>query len=103
MLNLGHTQRKDKTSTPILIHVDRFQPFKSRLGIDDVIRLQFDYDAALVARLKALLACYVVGSDHKTIGGWLPKFKCWFVEPSAWEMVRLELLFLGHRVRERKS
>jgi hypothetical protein len=102
MLNLDHAQIKYKTPTPILIHVDRFQPFKSRLGLDEVVRLRFSYDAALVARLKALLACYVVGSTHKTIGGWLPKFKCWFVEVDAWEMVRMELLWLGHRVMERK-
>ena len=83
------------------IHVDTFQPFKSRLGVDEVVRLRFNYNPALVARLKALLAVYAAGTEHKTIGGWLPKHRCWFVEASAWEGVKLELLYLGHRVMER--
>jgi hypothetical protein len=101
-LNLGHIRIKYKTSTPALIHADTFQPFASRVGIDTVVRLQFDYNPALVSRLKALLSVYRVGAEHKTIGGWLPKFKCWFVEAEAWEIVRMELLYLGHRVMERK-
>jgi hypothetical protein len=101
MLNLEYSQTKRNPPIGSLIHVDRFQPFQSRLGIDDVIRLHFDYDPALVSRLKAILAVYQVGTAHKTVGGWLPKHRCWFIEPDAWEMVRMELLFLGHRVRER--
>ena len=92
-----------QTQAPaIIIHVSRFQPFASRLGIDEVMQLQFDYDTALVSKLKAILAVYAVGSPHKVVGGWLPKYRCWFIEPDAWEMVKMELLFLGHRVRERK-
>ena len=70
----------DTQALPITIHVDRFQPFQSRIGLDTVIRLQFDYDPALIARLKALLAVYAVGTEHKTVGGWLAKHRCWFVE-----------------------
>lgn len=92
-----HTQ-----APTVTIHADRFQPFQSRLGVDEVMRLQFDFDAALVARLKALLAVYAVGSQHRVIGGWLPKHRCWFVEPDAWAVVKLELLYLGHRIMERK-
>lgn len=87
----------------ITIHVDRFQPFQSRVGLDTVVRLRFEYDAALVSRLKALLAVHAVGTEHKIIGGWLPKHSCWFVEPSVWDVIRMELLYLGHRVMERKS
>ena len=84
------------------IRVDRFQPFESRLGTDDVVRLRFAYDPALVSRLKAILAVHAVGTRHKSIGGWLPKHSCWFVEPSVWDVVRMELLYLGHRVLEAK-
>ncbi len=86
-----------------IITVDRFQPFVSRCGIDQVIRLQFAYDPALISKIKALLCVYQVGSEHKTVGGWLPKHGCWFVEPSVWDVVRMELLYLGYRVMERKS
>jgi hypothetical protein len=102
MMNSSTTHAPTQPTHAIIIQVDRFQPFTSRLGRDEVMRLQFDYDSALVSRLKAILSVYVVGTEHKTIGGWLPKHRCWFVEASAWEMVRMELLFLGHRVRERK-
>jgi hypothetical protein len=91
------------TQAPIAaIHADRFQPFQSCVCLDTVVRLRFEYDAALVARLKALLTVYAVGSEHKTVGSWLPQHRVWFVEPDVWEMVRMELLFLGHRVMERK-
>jgi hypothetical protein len=93
-----------QTQAPTLtIHVDRFQPFQSRVGIDSVVRLRFEYDPALVSRLKALLEVYRIGTEHKTVGGWLPKHSCWFVEPAVWDVVRMELLYLDHRVMERKS
>jgi len=92
------------TQAPVVtIYVDRFQPFQSRDGTDTVIRLRFSYDSALVARLKALLAVYVVGTEHKTVGGWLPKHSCWFVEPTVWDVVRDELHLLGHQIVERKQ
>lgn len=102
MTNSSKPQALTQVPT-IIIHADHFQPFQSRVGLDTVVRLRFEYDAALVSRLKALLAVYAVGTERKTIGGWLPKHQCWFVEANAWEVVRMELLFLGHRVRERKA
>ncbi|TKB72534.1 MAG: hypothetical protein E8D46_13065 [Nitrospira sp.] len=91
------------TQAPTLtIHVDRFQPFQSRVGLDTVVRLRFEYDAALVSRLKALLAVYQVGTEHRTVGGWLPKHGVWFVELSVWPIVRDELHLLGHRILEPK-
>ena len=87
---------------PITIYVDRFQPFSSRHGLDEVVRLRFDYSHALVARLKAILAVYAVGAPQKVVGGWLPEHRCWFVEPEVWDVVRDELQFLGHQIVERK-
>jgi len=100
-MNVSGTHPPTQAPT-ITIHADRFQPFTSRLGIDEVVRLRFPFDPLLVSRLKALLAVYVVGTEHRTVGGWLPKHNCWFVEPAVWDVVRMELLFLGHRILERK-
>ncbi len=97
-MNSSTTHSPTQPTHTIIIQVDRFQPFKSRLGLDEVMRLQFDYDPALVSRLKAILSVYAVGGEHQTIGGWLAKHRCWFVEVSAWEVVKLELLCLGHRI-----
>ena len=88
---------------PVSIYVDQFQPFQSRVGLDTVVRVRFEYDAALVSRLKAILAVYAVGAEHKSIGGWLPKHRSWFVEAHAWEVVKLELLYLGHLIIEGKQ
>jgi hypothetical protein len=99
MLNSSKPIARTQAPT-VLIHVDRSQPFQSRLGLDTVVRLRFEYDAALVSRLKAILAVYAVGTPHKVVGGWLPEHRAWFVEPSVWDVVRMELLFLGHRVKE---
>lgn len=84
----------------ITMQVSRFQPFSSRQGIDEVVRLSFDYDAPLIARLKALLAIYGAGHRYKTVGGWLAKHKCWFVEADVWEFVKLELLYGGYQIVE---
>jgi len=102
MLHNIRVRARTQPVNTISIHVDHFQPFQSRVGIDTVVRLQFDYDQALVSRLKAILSVYAVGTEHKTIGGWLPKHRCWFVEPSVWDVVKMELLFLGHRIVEQK-
>jgi hypothetical protein len=64
------------------------------------MRLQFDYDPALVSRLKAILAVYAVGHQYRTVGGWLQDHQAWFVECDVWEIVKLELLYLGHRIQE---
>ena len=99
-----NTSNLDQTAQvpTITIHVDRFQPFKSRVGFDEVVRLQFIYDPALIAKIKALLCVYQVGTEHKVVGGWLPKYKCWFIEPDVWAVIKIELLYLGHRIMERK-
>lgn len=86
----------------ITIHADRFQPFQSRVGLDHVIQLHFEYDPSLVARLKAILSVYAVGATSKVVGGWLPKLRCWFVEPEVWDVVKMELRYLGHQILERK-
>jgi len=39
----------------------RFQPFTSRVGVDEVIKLEFEFAPALISRLKALLEVYRVG------------------------------------------
>ena len=103
MMTMDSSNSCSQTQAPtITLHADHFQPFQSRVGLDTVVRLRFEYDAALVARLKALLTVYAAGTEHKIVGGWLPKHRCWFIEASAWKIVRMELLYLGHRVLERK-
>ena len=102
MLNVEYYQAKRNPPTGRLIHVDRFQPFTSRLGIDEVVRLRFPFEPQLVSRLKALLAVYVVGTEHKTVGGWLPKHGAWFIEPDVWPVIRMQLVYLGHRVLEQR-
>lgn len=82
------------------IQVSRFQPFSSRQSLDEVIGLTFGYYPPLVARLKALLAVYGVGHRYKTVGGWLAQYRCWFVEPDVWELIKLELLYLGYHIQD---
>lgn len=67
-------------------------PFESRS--DPVIVLKFDYDEALVARLKKGLAhCKKRGiginpsQNRHQPGGWLPQINGWFVEPDAWPVL----------------
>lgn len=85
---------------PVTIFADTFQPFSSRIGVDDVVRLRFPYDKDLVSRLKALLAMYAVNHRFKTVGGWLNEHRCWFCEADAWELVKLELLYMGHSIQK---
>jgi hypothetical protein len=87
----------------VTIHVDQFQPFTSRAGIDAVIRVQFNYDPALISKLKAILAVYATGHLYRHVGGWLPEYKCWFVEGDVWDVVRDELQFLGYQIAEKQS
>lgn len=87
-----------KQAPLVPIQADRFQPFSSRMGVDTVVRLQFEYCPALVARLKALLEVYRVDHRYRVVGGWLPEQKCWFVEPDAWAVIKLELLYLGYHI-----
>jgi hypothetical protein len=78
----------------------RFQPFCSRQDVDEVVGLTFHYDASLLAKLKSSLAVYCVDHKYETVGGWLAKYRCWFVDAEAWETIKLELLFLGDRIVE---
>jgi hypothetical protein len=75
--------------------VSAFQPFESRVGVDTVLKLEFRYDAGLIATLKDAIgrARHTVGG--KNLGGWLPEHKVWFVERRAWEVVRRHLLAAG--------
>ena len=93
------------TTGPTLIRVTTFQPFESRIGIDHVLRLDFNYDPELIAYLKRLLAGYKTAAvdpahNRHAPGGFLPKYRCWFLEPCIWESVRLELEFSGYRIQE---
>src|SRR5262245_4855453 len=78
----------------MIIHVGSFQPFKSRQGRDTVIRLEFQYDPELVALLKQALRTR--RSVNGPAGGWLPEYRCWFVERDVWPMVRQRLGAEGH-------
>ena len=88
-----------------MITVTRFQLFSSRRGRDTVVRLSFNYDAGLVTDLKTLIRRYEARAFNasKNIlagGGWLPKFKCWFVEESIWPDIKNDLIELGYSVNE---
>lgn len=94
-----------KTLTPTIIHVTRFQPFESRIGIDTVVRLDFHYDPKLIGHLKRILANYRPdavdpGLNRQTPGGWLPREKCWFVESIVWDVMKVELSSSGYAIRE---
>jgi hypothetical protein len=89
----------------VTIDVSRFQPFSSRIGRDVVVRLAFIYNKDLVSDLKTLIHKYeprALRPDTNVLaaGGWLPKFKCWFVEESIWSAVKEGLLSLGYSVNE---
>ena len=105
MDNLPTQLARNKGVPSTVIRIDTFQPFESRLGIDVVMRLSFDYDPVLIAQLKRFLAAYKSAAVNPALGrltpgGWLPKEKCWFFEPCIWEAVRLELEFSGYRIQE---
>jgi hypothetical protein len=107
MHNLANepTRNNGHPSTEPVIYVSRFQPFESRRGRDYVLRLDFDYDPALIAQIKRLLAGYKADAVNPALrrlapGGWLPEYRCWFLEPCIWEAVRLELEFSGYHIRE---
>ena len=105
MGNLTSDRAPRNPTTPTTIHVSRFQPFESRVGIDYVLRLDFDYDPELIAHLKRFLAEYKADAVNRdlgrlTPGGWLSHHRCWFIEPCIWEAVMLELEFSGYRIQE---
>jgi len=79
--------------------VFEFQPFRSRLGVDNVIGLRFEYSASMVADLKAALAVAKrQDGGQRNAGGWLAEHRAWFVEPSAWPVVRELLTANGYRL-----
>lgn len=107
MHNLANESARNNghPSAAPVIHVSRFQPFESRAGRDHVLRLDFNYDPQLIAHLKRLLAGYKTAAidpahNRNAPGGFLPKYRCWFLEPCIWESVKLELEFSGYCIRE---
>jgi hypothetical protein len=79
----------------------RFQPFQTRRGIDTVLGLRFGYDAALIAALKDILRQWrpIVRQANpmaQVAGGWLPAYRCWFIEPPAWPAVAALLRRYGY-------
>ena len=78
------------------IYTFRFQPFARRAGQEPVIGLRFTYNAALVASIKAALTRHRDRARNPAahvlaVGGWLGEARTWFVEPTVWPQVRLEL------------
>ena len=105
MDNLANQLARHKGVPSTVIRIDTFQPFESRIGIDCVMRLAFDYDSVLVSHLKKILAAYKTDAVNPTLrrmtpGGWLSQHRCWFLEPCIWEAVRFELEFSGYRIQE---
>lgn len=91
------------TVTSTTIRAFLFQPFESRKNADVVVGLRFEYDPALIAHLKHALDLYKeqaikTAQRRLTPGGWLPHYRCWFVEPDIWELVSLELALQGYRI-----
>jgi hypothetical protein len=77
----------------------RFQPFETRQ--DTVLGLRFPYDAELVEHLKTTLrqwrdAVRRANPMAQTAGGWLPAYRCWFIEPPAWPAVAALLRQYGY-------
>jgi hypothetical protein len=48
--------------------------------------LRFPFDADTVAAVKAALI--VARGGGRSVGGWLPDQRAWYVEPSAWSAFR---------------
>lgn len=97
--------RNTNTTAPTHIRVTMFQPFESRIGIDHVLRLDFNYDPQLIAHLKRILPVCKAQAVNPSLGrmapgGWLQREQCWFVEPIIWGAVRRELEILGYRIDE---
>ena len=77
------------------IDVSAFQPFPSRIGVDTVLALRFQYDPDLIAALKDALQAARRRGFGKNLGGWLAEYRCWFVERSAWPLVADRLRKFG--------
>lgn len=101
----NRASRTTNTPAPSCIRVTLFQPFPSRVGTDQVFRLDFTYDPTLIAHLKCLLAQHKTqavdpSQGRLTSGGWLNREGCWFIEPCIWGAVRRELEQLGYHIEE---
>jgi hypothetical protein len=82
------------------ITVATFCPFRDGR---EVVGLRFTYDGELVYDLKLALQDAKDHTRQKTPGGWLPKYRRWFVEPDVWPFVRRRLILAGHRLEEEES
>lgn len=75
------------------VNLIRCQPFKSRVGVDTVVGLKFDFNVEIINALRDVLA------EHKrdgfTMGGWLPTEGLWFLEEAIWPYARARLLEIG--------
>jgi hypothetical protein len=81
------------------IFAGTFQPFESRRGLDEVVRLQFRYDPQLVEDLKRMLRSAKRATGvYPHCGGWLAERRRWFCERSCWPSVRQQLERHGHSV-----
>jgi hypothetical protein len=81
------------------VYVTSEQPFRSRVGVDEVLLLRFRFDAALITLLKRVLLDHRAEAvPWKSCGGWLATHWAWFCERSCWASVRHELEAAGYRV-----
>lgn len=100
---MENISKKLLASQPEIIRVSRFQPFDGRVGIDTVVKLEFAYDALLIARLKGLLGLYSYLSPFPAAGGWVRFCKSWFVEPEVWPTIRAELQLFGYVIENEEA
>jgi hypothetical protein len=84
----------------MIVFADRFQPFASRRGVDECVRVRFRYDAELVERLKVMLRSARHATGLGMCGGWLSEWRSWFIEPARWHYVRGWLKRAGYEVIE---
>jgi hypothetical protein len=84
------------------IELSTFQPFKSRVGVDTVLALRLlKFDPALPVLLKEALRKASEQTGGKNLGGWLAAHRVWFVERSAWPIVRRHLRAHGYKLPDR--
>lgn len=69
------------------------QPFRSRVGIDTVVCLKFDFNIELINALRDIFQEH--NHDGFSKGGWLPAEGLWFLEESIWPYARYRLQKLG--------
>jgi hypothetical protein len=79
------------------VTVATFRPFRDGR---EVVGLSFTYDGELIYDLKLALQDARDPTTQKTAGGWLRKYRRWFVEPDAWPFVRHRLIQAGYWLDE---